>query len=286
MDLAIQPYGWMQLLAIASFLALTERRMRARGTSILARPWWIAAGVLAAGIGGRVHFAIEEIMNGMAPGGTVLDLLNPRQSGSTFFGAMAGVGILLAVARRSLPGRSAVLLLDDAVPGLATAIFIGRLGCLWQGCCLGIESGAPWALPARLDFLGDGIRYQPLALYLGLCALAGALLARTVRSHLEPTCGPDGRSPRGSGTEPGATHRGGIEILVFAAFFCAGRAVLESLRLQTDPGAIRWAQLESMVIAVLALTVLASGRRFQGRARTGVHEPPATLQRTARPRTP
>lgn len=276
MDLTIQPYGWMQLLAIASFLALTERRLRARGTSILARPWWIAAGVLAAGIGGRMHFAIEEILNGMAPGSTVLDLLNPRQSGSTFFGAMAGVVTLIAMARRSLPGRSALLLLDDAVPGLATAIFIGRIGCLWQGCCLGIESAVPWALPARLDFAGDGIRYQPLGLYLGVWALIGALVARAARSHGARTERRDGRSSPGSGPDPGATHRGGTEILAFAAFFCAGRAVLESLRLQTDPGATRWAQGESIVIAALALIVLASIRSLWGRRWSGGPESPAS----------
>lgn len=46
-----------------------------------------------------------------------------------------------------------------AVP-LAATIAVGRLGCLYAGCCFGIASQLPWAV----DF-GDGVARHPTQLY-------------------------------------------------------------------------------------------------------------------------
>ena len=108
MNISIQPYGWLQILAVGLLLAITEGRLRARGASILARPWLVAVCVIAAGISGRLHFAIEALISGGADVAGLLPMLDPRQSGSTFFGAMAGIVVTLILIRRRLPGGSAL----------------------------------------------------------------------------------------------------------------------------------------------------------------------------------
>ena len=58
-------------------------------------------------------------------------------------------------------------------------------------------------------------------------------------------------------------HGAGATVLAFAAIFCAGRAVLESLRATPDPGSLQWAQIESIGIAALATAALVPGSTIE-----------------------
>jgi phosphatidylglycerol:prolipoprotein diacylglycerol transferase len=59
---------------------------------------------------------------------------------------------------------------DGFVVPLAVTVGLGRLGCLVGGCCFGVETDVPWALP-----LFDGAPRHPTQIYEALFHLAAAL---------------------------------------------------------------------------------------------------------------
>jgi prolipoprotein diacylglyceryltransferase len=238
-------------MAAATFLFLLERNLRRRGASLGTRPWIVAIAVLAAGIGGRLHYVIEKVAGGGIGLTDIPAALAPGSSGSTFFGAMGGILLSLLLLRRWVPGGSLARLADDAVGGLGVAILFGRMGCLAQGCCLGEASDLPWALPPGLHGVDGSPRLHPLALYLGLWALVSAWGSAIVAAAVT----------RNSGKQPGAWRSGGgagQRALLFLTMFAAGRAWLEIYRMESieTSGAGRWALGESWILAVAGLIVL------------------------------
>lgn len=249
-------YGLFQLAAVGLLLALGEMKLRRRGATLVGRPDFIASCVIGAGLFGRIHFVVEAALTGRIAPPEIPAALHPLAPGSTFFGAMAGVLAAIFIRRRAIPGGSFARLADDIVPGFAAAIFVGRLGCLLHGCCLGAISDLPWAMALAED---GGASRHPLPLYLGLAAIAAAALSGLwIRRDLPARLVPGSRS------------------LVFAAVFCLARAWAESYR-QTgpDPG---WAQMESILIAAAALGLLLHRRRVfrfvQACATEASQEPP------------
>jgi prolipoprotein diacylglyceryltransferase len=247
----INTYGAFQLAAVAAFLLLLHFALRRRGAGLASYGWLAGLCVLAAGIGGRLHFLIEGLAAGRITSRDLGAALSPAASGSTFFGAMLGVALVLLAARRRIPGGSLARLADDAVPGIGIAILIGRLGCLSHGCCLGEPSGLPWALPAGLAFGSDAVMLHPLPLYLGLWALASSGAAALLV----------GRVGRG---------RPAIRFLTFVMIFALGRGAIESLRLAppAEIAARSWAGWESLVVAAIALAALVALHRSHGVAST------------------
>jgi phosphatidylglycerol---prolipoprotein diacylglyceryl transferase len=67
------------------------------------------------------------------------------QPGVSVLGALLGGAAAIVLGARWL-GLSAPRLLDAAVPWVALAQAVGRLGCLLGGCCYGIASHATWAV--------------------------------------------------------------------------------------------------------------------------------------------
>ncbi len=241
---SIYVYGLFQLAAVGLFLAFTETKLRHRGATLIGRPGFVAACVLGAGIGGRLHFVAEGVLTGRLDSGGILAALDPRVPGSTFFGAMVGAIAAVLLRRRCIPGGSIARLLDDVVPGFATAIAVGRIGCLLHGCCLGEPSGLPWAIVS-----GEGAARHPLPLYIGVAAVAaGFLSARWIEWD------------RIARVVPGS------RFLLFAAIFCAARAWAEGAR-ETGP-APGWAQLESVGIAAGAMAAHLTRRRGHSRTRS------------------
>jgi prolipoprotein diacylglyceryltransferase len=262
----IRPYGVLQLLAAVAFLALLERNLRRRHASLGTRPWIVAIAVLAAGIGGRLHYVIEKAAGGSLAIADIPGALAIGSSGSTFFGAMAGILIALVIVRRWLPGGSLARLADDAVPGLGAAILLGRIGCLLQGCCLGEPSELPWALPPALREIAGFPHLHPLALYLGLWACASALAASALTSSALTSGALSRRIAALRGWPFGSFSRPAIEggrALVFLTLFSAGRAVIETYRWAPDgaDASLGWALAESCLLAVTGALVLAARMR-------------------------
>jgi phosphatidylglycerol:prolipoprotein diacylglycerol transferase len=212
--------------------------------------------MLAAGIGGRIHFIVEGLVLGWLSTAQVPGLLSPLRGGSTFFGAMAGVSLALVLLRRRLPFGSLSRLLDEGVWSLAIAILLGRVGCLVQGCCLGRPSRVPWAVAFPAGVTGQPASgplptQHPFVIYLGIWALCAAWLATRYASGREGEARP------------------GHRILAFVTFFSAGRLPLEWFRFPPPRllGGLNVAQWEALILTILGVFLLR--QMNQDRRQTG-----------------
>jgi len=113
------------------------------------------------------------------------------QPGISVLGALLGGAAAVIWSARAL-NFSALQLLDRAVPWVALAQAIGRIGCLLGGCCYGAASRAPWALryPAP-DVLGEAVVRSPVPLFealalVGLACLFGRMPAPLARRLSAP----------------------------------------------------------------------------------------------------
>lgn len=69
-------------------------------------------------------------------------------------------------------------LTDILAPYLALGYAFGRVGCFLNGCCYGLESDMPWALPAGL---ADDLLRHPVQLYAAIGALVIFVLLKMIR---------------------------------------------------------------------------------------------------------
>ena len=98
------------------------------------------------------------------------ELLNLARSGGVFYGGLiAAVAVALWYLRRH---RMPVWTVTDVfAPGIALGHVIGRLGCLFAGCCFGRPTDVPWAITFHSEFAARnvgtplGIPLHPTQLY-------------------------------------------------------------------------------------------------------------------------
>jgi len=120
-------------------------------------------------------------------------------------------------------------LIAAAIPGVMVAQAIGRIGNWFNQELYGRATSLPWGL--RVD--GEVGTYHPVFAYEGIWLLIGALIVGRVE---------------------GSRRR----LASYVAWYCAGRFVLELLRIDPSPalGGLRWNAWVSMLCAVVALTYL------------------------------
>jgi len=210
-------------------------RLARSGDGVLTRPWLIGATTLGAGLGGRLHFLLERAASG-APTSDLLTALDPTTSGSTFFGAVLGGAVGLGLARSHLPRMGLGRLADLGATPFAASIFVGRMGCLVAGCCVGQPTDAPWGWS-----VATSLRVHPLPIYLGLWALVAAAAASAWT-----------RAVNASAPSESRRDRPGVHFWRWAFLFSVGRTVLESFRWRADSG-VNPAQVESVIFASFAI---------------------------------
>jgi len=105
------------------------------------------------------------------------EILFARFAGLSFFG-----GLFLAViivyfwsSRRKIGFLKTA---DLLAPYLALGYGFGRIGCFLNGCCYGLESNLPWALPASMH---DDLLRHPVQLYAALGAILIFVILRLIR---------------------------------------------------------------------------------------------------------
>jgi phosphatidylglycerol:prolipoprotein diacylglycerol transferase len=99
-------------------------------------------------VGARLFYVVEYWDSRIRQAdwwGTLKNALAFTEGGLVIYGAFIGamLGFGLCVARRRLP---ALALADLAAPGMMAGLALGRIGCLFNGCCYGGESSLPWAI--------------------------------------------------------------------------------------------------------------------------------------------
>jgi len=84
------------------------------------------------------------------------ELFSLARSGGVFYGGLiAAVAVALWYLRRH---RMPMWTVTDAfAPGIALGHVIGRLGCLFAGCCFGRQTDVPWAITFHNEYAAQNV---------------------------------------------------------------------------------------------------------------------------------
>jgi len=176
-------YTYGLLLAAAYLLGLQFALVRARSRGldpnrVMDLGIWI---IVSALVGAKLLLLVVERDQFLRSPG---ELLNVVRSGGVFYGGLiAAVAVALwYLWRHRMPVWTVT---DVFAPGIALGHVVGRLGCLFAGCCFGRSTDVPWAitfhneLAARNAGTPLGVPLHPTQLYEAGAELLilGALLA-------------------------------------------------------------------------------------------------------------
>jgi phosphatidylglycerol:prolipoprotein diacylglycerol transferase len=162
-------YTYGLLLAAAYLLGLqfALRRARAVGLDpnrVMDLGIWI---IVSALVGAKLLLLIVEFDQFSRD---PAELLNLARSGGVFYGGLiAAVAVALWYLRRHRMPMWTVT--DVFAPGIALGHVIGRLGCVFAGCCFGRPANVPWAITFTNEFAARnvgtplGIPLHPTQLY-------------------------------------------------------------------------------------------------------------------------
>ena len=167
-----------------------------------------------------------------------------------------GIGIgLLYVWKSDLPlGRTFDLV---AVP-LPLVLVIGRLGCLGAGCCYGLETDS-WLGVYLPDVQGEWAVRYPTQVLSGVASLFTFFILLALERYglrrADTAREADPLKPPGSRIWP----FDGFLFLLYVAFFCVERGIMESLRGDAVPvlGPCSWVHLVTLAGLVGALALIA-----------------------------
>ncbi|MDR1991020.1 MAG: prolipoprotein diacylglyceryl transferase [Acidobacteriaceae bacterium] len=138
----IYTYGVLLATAYLSGLQLAMARGQRRGLDqarLLDLGIYI---IISALIGAKALLVITDFKTYMTSGAGLMEL---ARSGGVFYGGLilAVVVALWYIRRANLPLWTTC---DAFAPGIALGHVVGRLGCLFAGCCYGKPTSVPWAI--------------------------------------------------------------------------------------------------------------------------------------------
>jgi phosphatidylglycerol:prolipoprotein diacylglycerol transferase len=162
-------YTYGLLLAAAYLLGLQFALVRARTRGldpnrVMDLGIWI---IVSALVGAKLALVVvERDRFGWSFG----DLVNLMRSAGVFYGGLitAVIVALVYLRRHRMPVWTTT---DVFAPGIALGHVIGRLGCLFAGCCFGRPTSVPWAVTFHNEFASQnvgtplGIPLHPTQLY-------------------------------------------------------------------------------------------------------------------------
>src|SRR5215212_4070837 len=143
-------YTYGVLLAAAYLLGLQFALMRARTRGldpnrVMDLGIWI---IISALVGAKLLLLIVEFDKYTANPSELLDLF---RSGGVFYGGLiAAVAVALWYLRRHRMPMWTVT--DVFAPGIALGHVIGRMGCLFAGCCFGRPTDVRWAITFHNEY--------------------------------------------------------------------------------------------------------------------------------------
>jgi phosphatidylglycerol:prolipoprotein diacylglycerol transferase len=237
------------LLAAAYLLGLQFALMRARTRGldpnrVMDLGIWIIISALA---GAKLLLVIVEFDTFRNPA----ELWTLMRSGGVFYGGLiAAVAVALWYLRRH---RMPVWTVTDVfAPGIALGHVIGRLGCLFAGCCFGRPTSVPWAITFHNEYAAQNVG-TPLNIPLHPTQLYEASAELLILGILLAT-------ERKGRPYPGRTF------WLYMVFYGVSRFIIEIYR--GDPRGtllmFSTSQFVSIVIVPLALIMLVVLRRRAG----------------------
>jgi phosphatidylglycerol:prolipoprotein diacylglycerol transferase len=166
--MTMSPRGYYSLfMVLALVVFVTARAVQPKSVAIQVLPgwkrWFLA---LAAFIGGTLGAKLPFALSSDAGWWTEAAWIS---NGKTITTGLIGAYLAVEVAKLGLGIR--VKTGDSFAVPLALALAVGRLGCFFNGCCYGQETGLPWGV----DF-GDGLHRHPTQIYESLFHLSMAVI--------------------------------------------------------------------------------------------------------------
>jgi len=242
LGIPVRWYGLVVVVAVSVAVWLAQREARRRGIPpqvVWDAVLWVG---LAALVGGRVLYVIQNELGSLAEHPT--HVLMIWMGGLSFYGGLIGglVALVVFTRRRGLP---LLVVLDVAAPAAAAGQAIGHIGCLIGGDSYGIPTDLPWAVIYRnpAAMAPRGIPLHPTQAYEAI--LLGLLFA---------------------GLWLGRERLGRIGDGAVAAAYLLGLATIRFglLFLRDEPAVLfglKTAQLIGLGIAVLALVLFIAARQ-------------------------
>lgn len=183
---SVTSYTFFLTLAAVVLVAIGALVASRRGLDARRSALCLAAGFVATSIGARLaHWLTnpDSFERGLR------SIVAPDRSNlSGYAGLLLGVPAAAAAARRL--GVDAWRLADSAVPAVALAAVLAKVGCFLNGCCFGGPAEVPWAVcpsgpDVRLAQIAAGsigifdapLPVHPAQLYEALAALTGGLVS-------------------------------------------------------------------------------------------------------------
>ncbi|WP_306769268.1 prolipoprotein diacylglyceryl transferase [Parafrankia sp. BMG5.11] len=238
----LRAYALMIVLGIIVAVAVTARRLRARGADpVIASEvayWAVPFGI----VGARIYHVVSSPEAYFGTNGDLLAVFEVWNGGLAIWGAVSGgaLGAWIACRRMRV---SFGLFADALAPGLALAQAIGRWGNWFNQELYGRATDVPWAVridPAHQMIPGVAT-YHPTFLYESLwnLAVAGVLLLVDRRWRL-------GR---------------GRLFFLYVALYTIGRLWIEALRIDTAEKVLGlriniWVSIAVFLLALLALALV------------------------------
>lgn len=251
-DLTIHAYAMCILLGIVVGLAITNRRLVARGVE----SWLILDIALFAVplgiIGGRAYHVITHPADYFA-GQDLMRVLYVWEGGMAIFGALI-LGAVGGWIGCRVSGLRFTALLDAIAPGLIVAQGIGRFGNYFNHELYGGPTDLPWGLeidqynPAFPLGLPPGTLFHPTFLYEALWNFAGAIVIVWVGRRF--------------------VLQWGRTFGVYLIWYGVGRVAVESIRL--DPSESFFGIRTNVWAAVFAVLLGIALIYVQGKRHTGL----------------
>lgn len=171
--------GYGALIAFAAALSFAIRRAEGKRLGYLAHPgyrWvglWCVWGAVVGARAGTFFYEGMSADEALRQASYTLGF-----DGKTVLGALTGGYIFGELGKKIVGVRFSTG--DALAVALPVGQAIGRLGCLWAGCCYGTPTDMPWAIHQH------GVLRHPTQLYEAIACglLAGGLYA--IRHHHRP----------------------------------------------------------------------------------------------------
>lgn len=173
--LTIHAYGLM--IALAIVVAALAIYREAPGEKI--NPDHVLEAIIVAALSGLLCARILYIaLNWQYYSNQPFSAFFTQFEGLSFYGALIGgaIALYLWCLWRKL---NFLRMADLLAPYLALGYAFGRIGCFLNGCCYGVESTVPWALPINM---ADPVLRHPVQLYAAL----GAIIIFIILKFLRP----------------------------------------------------------------------------------------------------
>lgn len=148
-------YTYGVLLAAAYLLGLQFALMRSRTRGldpnrVMDLGIWV---IVSALVGAKLLLLIVDFDTFSRSPAELLTLL--RSAGVFYGGLIAAVGVALWYLRRHRMPMWTVT--DVFAPGIALGHVVGRLGCLFAGCCFGKPTTLPWGITFTNRYAADNV---------------------------------------------------------------------------------------------------------------------------------